>query len=278
MKKKIVAMLLTIVIVVSLLPGTANASTKVTSGTCGDNVTWDSRTKKIASGGDNVTWSFDESTQTMTISGTGSITTNYDYPGSVSDGNCGLPWQDVRHELKTLVIKEGVTGIGRCAFDSYPALTSVTIPNTVTSIGENAFRATPLTNITIPGSVATIGKGAFQACRSLRSATILDSNNALHIKSFAFSDCWSLNSITLPARTASIEWGAFYDWDMGYTLADVYFSGSEQQWNKIDLEKDDNFILLNANIHFANTSSATPTPPTIPVQPVTPVSYTHLRA
>ncbi|MBQ9531438.1 MAG: leucine-rich repeat domain-containing protein [Eubacterium sp.] len=70
-----------------------------------------------------------------------------------------------------------VTSIGTEAFWNNTILTSITIPNSVTSIGNDAFRCCNLTCITIPSSVTYIGKGAFIGCTDLTSITV-DSNNS----------------------------------------------------------------------------------------------------
>ena len=74
---------------------------------------------------------------------------------------------------------------------------SVTTPNSVTSIGDNAFAyCTGLTSITIPNSVTSIGNGAFSWCNSLTSVTI--PNSVTSIGESAFTGCSGLTSVTLP--------------------------------------------------------------------------------
>ena len=87
-------------------------------------------------------------------------------------------------------------------------LTSITIPNSVTSIGQNAFyKCSGLTSITIPNSVTSIGAGAFYGCTSLTSINIPSSVTS--IDSVAFSGCSGLTSITIPNSVTSIEAGTF---------------------------------------------------------------------
>ena len=88
------------------------------------------------------------------------------------------------------------------------AKTSVTIPNSVTSIGEGAFYGcSGLTSVTIPNSVTSIGPYAFGWCRGLTSVTI--PNSVTSIGGNAFSDCVNLTSVTIPNSVTSIGRGAF---------------------------------------------------------------------
>lgn len=99
-----------------------------------------------------------------------------------------------------------VTKISGTAFSNCRNLTSITIPDSVTSIGYQAFSDTSLTEITIPNSVTSIA-GTFSYCQSLISITIPDSVTS--IGNEAFEDCINLTSITIPNSVTSIGEHAF---------------------------------------------------------------------
>ena len=108
----------------------------------------------------------------------------------------------------SVTIPNSVTSIGSYAFQGCFSLTSIIIPNSVTSIGYAAFKGcSSLTSITIPNSVTSIGDHAFYDCSSLTSVTI--GNSVTSIGSSAFEGCSSLTSITIPNSVTSIGSNAF---------------------------------------------------------------------
>ena len=110
--------------------------------------------------------------------------------------------------LTSIDIPDSVTSIGSRAFRGCSRLTSITIPNSVTSIGEEAFyNCDGLTSIDIPDSVTNIGYSVFRDCSKLTSITIPD--NVTSIDSCAFYNCNSLTSITIPDSVTSIGGYAF---------------------------------------------------------------------
>ena len=106
-------------------------------------------------------------------------------------------------------ISEGIKQIARSAFYGCSGLTSVTIPSSVTSIGDLAFYGcSGLTSATIPSSVTSIGSNAFYGCTGLTSITI--PSRVTTIGSDAFDGCTGLTSISIPSGVTSIGSNAFY--------------------------------------------------------------------
>ena len=101
------------------------------------------------------------------------------------------------------VIGIGHTELNASGFSFGRTLTSITLPNSLTFIGNNIFsHCIELTSITIPESVTFIGKEAFYGCTKLDSITIPDS--VTHIGSYAFEDCLGLTSVTIPENVIDI--------------------------------------------------------------------------
>ena len=111
-------------------------------------------------------------------------------------------------EIKNVSIPDSVTSIGEWAFRGCKSLTSITMPDSVTSIGNFAFwGCSSLASITIPDSVTSIGEWAFGGCKSLTSITI--PNSVTSIGNKAFWGCKSLTNITIPDSVTNIGNCAF---------------------------------------------------------------------
>jgi hypothetical protein len=114
-----------------------------------------------------------------------------------------------------------VTSIASMGFESFTTMTSITIPNSVTTIGPEAFRyCIGLTSITIPNSVTTIGPNAFSHCTSLTSITI--PNSVITIDYGAFQGCTGLTEITIPNSVTRIGTLAF----SGTSLTEIVIPNS----------------------------------------------------
>ena len=121
-----------------------------------------------------------------------------------------------------------VTAIDHAAFHD-SAVTSVTIPDSVTAIPDDAFSyCSNLTNISIPNSVTFIGFSAFNSCTSLKSITLPSSLST--IQSYAFYNCGNLKTIRIPVSVTSIGNCAF---DVCPSLMTVTYPGSKTQWDDI---------------------------------------------
>ncbi len=202
--------------------------------------------------GDNLTWSLDTETGVLTIDGTGDM---YDYIHYMLNSP-KAPWSDYVSDITSVVIGDLVTRIGDSAFINCTALTNVTIPASVKSIGEYAFGALseiavdadnqyyssdefgvlynkdkselilyPIENtrttFPIPDSVKIIGERAFENCTSLVSITIPDSVEI--IGESAFRSCTSLVSIVIPDSVTTMGDYAFYSCS---SLENVSFGNS----------------------------------------------------
>jgi len=111
-------------------------------------------------------------------------------------------------DLKSIILPNSVTRIGKSAFYGCSSLTNITIPNSVTTIKSYTFSGcSSLTNITIPNSVTTIEDAAFLGCSSLTNITI--PNSVTTIKSYTFYGCSSLTNITIPNSVTTIGSSAF---------------------------------------------------------------------
>ena len=212
MKKRIVSFILAALLICTLLPTSVFAAGIVASGTCGAQ-------------GDNLAWALD-SDGTLTISGTGEM---HDYNYYHLDNR--TPWFDYNEQIKTVIVKSGVTNIGTYAFFECRALTQVDMADTVrsignyaffecwvlsnvvlrngiTSIGDEAFGSCwALSDITLPASLISIGEGAFSGCNKLEQ--IIIPNSVTSIGELAFGGCDALNSVSIPASVTHIGDGAF---------------------------------------------------------------------
>ena len=134
-----------------------------------------------------------------------------------------------------------VTAIDHAAFHD-SAVTSVTIPDSVTAIPDDAFSyCSNLTNISIPNSVTFIGFSAFNSCTSLKSITLPSSLST--IQSSAFYNCGNLETIRIPVSVTFIGNYAFAGCPSSMT---VTYPGSKTQWDAIT--KGSNNDVLENNL------------------------------
>ena len=110
--------------------------------------------------------------------------------------------------LTSLNLPDGITSISGGAFSGCSGLTSLTLPDGITSIGEYAFSGcSGLTSLTLPDGITSINDGIFSGCSGLMSLTLPDGITS--IGENAFSGCSGLTSLNLPDGITSIGWCAF---------------------------------------------------------------------
>ena len=151
--------------------------------------------------GDALTWSLNNNT--LTISGTGNMT---GYSFLKSDQYA--PWRDLRDQVETIIIEDGITSIGSDAFYDFSNLIEVYLPSSLTTIMDDVFtHCVKLTHIALPASVNRIDNGAFNGCSSLQHIAIPDGVKTLY--GGAFKNCTKLESVIIPNSVTKIYEGAF---------------------------------------------------------------------
>ena len=227
--------------------GTAGAWSSVVS------VTYRKPAATVASGkcGDRAEWTLDAA-GTLTISGSGRM---YDYEWPADRGGTTPPWlaNKYRDSIRALHVEQGITYIGRCAFDSCGNLSDVTLPTSLRIIGqcafndctalrsiqlpeglttimEDAFNAAGLVSITFPSTLGELRDGAFMNCEKLQSLRLPEGLTT--IGNWAFYCNPNISSIYIPASVTTIGEEAFIYYN---NLATVRYGGSQSQWSAVSV-------------------------------------------
>ena len=219
--------------------------------------------------GKNAEWTFYDN-GVFIVSGTGPMTDyTYGYTGHPYESN--MPWWDLREEILSVYILDGITTLGEASFVFCKNMTGISLPDSLTAIGERAlFCCDLLADMTIPGGVTEIGafafdgamitevlippgvtvieRGVFYECYELTDVYL--PNGVTEIGQRAFFACRSLRSITIPDSIRSIGDGAFF---ACRSLTDVYFGGTEEQWKAVVLDYSWDKELIGARIHFSKS-------------------------
>ena len=201
--------------------------------------------------GDSAKWTLDAA-GTLTISGTGRM---YDYEWPADRGGTTPPWlaNKYRDSIRTLRVEQGITYIGRCAFDSCSNLSDVTLPTSLriigqcafndctalrsiqlpeglTAIKEDAFNAAGLVSITFPSTLRELRNGAFMNCEKLQSLRLPEGLTTIGVWAFYCNP--NISSIYIPASVTMIGEEAFIYYN---NLATVRYGGSQSQWNAVSV-------------------------------------------
>ena len=174
--------------------------------------------------GKNITWTLEGSSDsgyTIRISGSGD-TPDYDYTSDI-------PWYSHINEIKSVIVEDGITGLGKSSFYKSTSIQSVKLADSVrsigemcffrneslekielgnglTSIGEAAFSVSNLKKVSLPIGITHIESDTFYGCKQLESI------NLEHVKSIgrrAFYFCSNLSGINLSADIEQLEYAAF---------------------------------------------------------------------
>lgn len=236
----------------------AETETKIASGSCGPNLSWN-----LSAG-------------TLTISGSGAM---YDFPESTF-----APWYSMREDIIKLSLPSGLTSIGDLAFYGCKNLITVAIPSSVTNIGRYSFTycsgmkmlslgsgvktieeaafsdCYSLTSLSLPNGLQTIGQEAFYRCEAITAVTVPQSvteigmlafgygkslvsanvnANITVIPEFMFYECPKLSSVKIPDSVENIGDNSFRGCD---SLGSVYYNGENMSVNDIHDALDDEVL------------------------------------
>lgn len=148
--------------------------------------------------------------------------------------------------LSQITISDSVTSIGETAFSNCTSLIEVNIPDSVISIGKSAFSCCgKLAAFQLSNNITSIEGCTFEACTSLTKINI--PSGVTYIKDSAFISATGLKTVVLPASVTRIENNAFYGCR---SIAEIYYEGSQDQWDMIDIAASGNEPLSNAMIYF----------------------------
>ncbi len=193
--------------------------------------------------GKNVGWSYADGT--LTVSGKGAMTS--------FDSVTAQPWQQYKDEITKVVIEEGVTSVGRCAFYGFEAITEVTLPESLTSIEQYAFFSCKgLTALEIPKNVIFIGQYSFRKS-AIADISFADAAGWEFIDGTALADVDTVAAFktagTYKLNCAKLEKGT------GAIVAGGRFYGNTFAWSL-----DDNGVLTVSGEGDMPKLSATTTP------------------
>ena len=135
-RKLVLVLMLSLMMLVTMIPSFSFADeTSGTGSSAGSGAANAATSGNCGATGSDVNWNFDTATGTLTISGNGAMA-EYTVNGTVDD----RPWKDYAESITKVQISEGVTSLGRCAFQNLTALKETNIPASITQLGDHIYR------------------------------------------------------------------------------------------------------------------------------------------
>lgn len=216
MKNRIISLLLTAIMIVTLIPGTAFAKTYGGE--------FEGKTLDPNGNPYMLTWIFDEASETLYIEGTGEMPAEYNATSKP------WPWVAHRDKIVNLVIEEGITSISKRGFASHMGLKNISFPSTLTAIGMRGFEnCKSLESVTIPGTVKTVAAQAFLSCTALKTAVFED--GVINMNEYMFGGCKALEDVYIYSKNTKISRA-----HSNYTISGIWF-------------RDCNFDILTAHCY-----------------------------
>jgi hypothetical protein len=221
MKKRLLSILITAALLLTLVPAFGTPALAVETGVCGDGLTW---------------WI--DVDGSLTIAGTGAM-------DDWSSG--GAPWYHRRADITSISISADCTSVGSYAFEGCTALDNVFLTGSM-AVGDHAFSGcTGLIGVDLPVYLSAISDGLFEGCTALTS--LIMPSTVSTVGAGAFSGCAALESILVSLSTETIGENAFAGC---VSLTDVHYNGRLAQWNAIEIAAG-NEALTNAVLHYVVT-------------------------
>ena len=165
----------------------------------------------------SIEWRYDDNSRTLTISGNGKME---DFSEET------IPWKKNLLEIRTVIVEQGVTGIGSYAFKGCTGLGKLILHPGLESIGAYAFKyCSSLRQIALPPELSSIGVGAFQYCTRLSELEL--PQGLQRVGTGAFQYCTDLKQVKVPESIISIGDIPFLGCDR---MQDIYYAGNEARW------------------------------------------------
>ncbi|MBQ7116431.1 MAG: leucine-rich repeat protein [Clostridia bacterium] len=148
---------------------------------------------------ERITWTFDG--ETVTISGTGALTTEY----TTTD-----EWKNMQDECVNVIVEGEIEAIGDNAFKGFTAIENVEVTSSLEKIGKYSFSdCTSLESITLPDTVTVIDQYAFSGCKALKDFQFPKSLIKINQWAFKGCECFDNKELVLPDTLQKVGYGAF---------------------------------------------------------------------